>query len=418
MQSDKNATTKKPAGRAVTPEKGAKVGVAQKILQQVFSISTATILGAIFLALILGAVIVAVFDPDVQEAASYFFARPSDTFAAMGTSFSEFFVSLFRGAILDTSASGVAVFQPLLESLTSSVPLMLAGLAIAVSFRAGLFNIGVQGQLIMGALLATIVGTHLTLPYGLHLLVAILAAIVGGFIWGAVPGLLKATMGANEVIVTIMMNSISGFLVAFMLAKPFMYGNGNAGKSSYVAGTAAYPLLTGSFSRLNLSIVVGILAAVFVWWLLERSTFGFELRAVGLNPHAAKTAGMSVSRVLFLTLAISGALAGLAGTAPTLGTERFLTSSTAGSLGFDSITVALLGKSTPLGTCLAALLFGALAAGSATMQASADIPVDIVQVTQAIIVLLIAASEAFRYYRQKRLVAKKTAAKTSKGEAK
>ncbi|MDO5721472.1 MAG: ABC transporter permease [Actinomycetaceae bacterium] len=383
---------------------------AQRIRKQLLGINTGVIVGAIMVSLIIGALIVVAFDQDVQATASYLFARPSDFFSEAGSTFQSFFSSLVRGAIFDYRASTTAgAVKPIFETLTRSVPLILAGLAIAVAFRAGLFNIGVQGQFIIGSLCGAIAGFHLSLPYGLHLLVAMLCAIVGGALWGGIPGLLKARAGANEVIVTIMLNSVAALLLSYMLTTKFMIGDGTSGKSMYVLETAQYPRPFTNY-RLDISIIIAILAAIFVWWLLERSTFGFELRAAGANPDAARTAGISVPRVIFLTLVISGALAGLAGTAPILGTERFLTGGSAGSYGFDAITVALLGKSTPLGTVLAGLLFGALAAGGATMQSSAGIPVDIVQITQAIIVLLIAASEAVRYFRQKRKVAARTSA--------
>lgn len=406
-----------PEKNTETPE---QPPLGNRILQRIFSINSGIILGAIAAALIIGALIVVLFDQDVQRTAGYLFARPSDFFAEAGATFQSFFSSLFRGSIYNYEANTFAAgIKPLFETLTRSVPLIIAGLAIAVSFRAGLFNIGVQGQLIMGALVGTLAGIHLHLPIVLHLIVAMLFAIIGGALWGGIPGLLKAKAGANEVIVTIMLNSIALLFLGWTLKKEFMKGDGTAGKSMYVQDTAAYPHLLGNNYRLDLSFIIAILAAFFVWWLLERSTFGFELRAAGANPNAARTAGISVPRVIFLTLVISGALAGLAGTAPVLGTERFLTTGTAGSYGFDAITVALLGKSRPLGTVLAGILFGALAAGGSTMQAAAGIPVDIVQVTQAVIVLLIAASEAVLYYREKRKTAERASAdKVQKEESK
>ncbi|KGF02797.1 ABC transporter permease [Actinomyces sp. S4-C9] len=414
--SEQEREVEKPAGKKAESD---KVPFGSRLTQRLFSINTAVILGAIAVALVLGALIVVIFNEDVQTAAGYLFAQPSDFFQAAGSTFQSFFSSLFRGSIYNYQADSFAVgIKPLLETLTRSVPLIIAGLAIAVSFRAGLFNIGVQGQLIMGAFVGTVVGMHLHLPIVLHLIVAVVCAVLGGALWGAIPGFLKAKVGANEVIVTIMLNSIALLFLSWTLSQEFMKGDGSAGKSMYVADTATYPSLLGSSYRLDLSFIIAILAAVFVWWLLERSTFGFELRAAGANPNAARTAGISVPRVIFLTLVISGGLAGLAGTAPVLGTEKFLTSATAGSYGFDAITVALLGKSTPLGTVLAGILFGALAAGGSTMQAAAGIPVDIVQVTQAIIVLLIAASEAVQYYRNKRKVAARASVGAKKEAAK
>lgn len=375
-----------------------------KFLKRFFSPSTTTIAWAIILALVIGALITALFDPRVQTTMTYLFARPSDFFAAFGTSFGGFFTSLIRGALFDWTQPTIGqALRPLTETMTRSVPLIIAGLAIAVSFTAGMFNIGVQGQLLIGALLGGFFGFYFELPAGLHLIVAVLGALVGGAIWGFIPGFLRARLHANEVIVTIMLNSVALFLVQYLLSLKVFYGEGGIpSKSQSVAATATYPLLLGSGFRLHLGFIVALAAAFFVWWLLKRSTFGFELRAAGANPHAAQTAGINVPRTLMLTLVLSGALAGLAGTAPALGTEKFVTSSVAGSYGFDAITVALLGKSTPIGVVLAGLLFGGLAAGGAIMQASsAQIPIDIIQITQAVIVLLIAASEAIRIRREK-----------------
>ena len=389
----------------------------QKIIKRFFSPSVGTIALSIFLALILGALIVAIFDSDVQRTAGYLFAKPGDFLAEFWSAFSGFFTSLFRGAIFDYTQSNAALaIRPLTETLTRAVPLIIAGLAIAVAFTGGLFNIGVQGQLILGATFAAWVALQVPVPGMLRLLLAVIAAIIGGALWGFIPGILKAKLGANEVIVTIMLNSIAVFLIQWLLKKKTFIGNGGTpGKSSRIGRDVVYPQLFGPQFRIHWGFVIALLAAVGVWWLLSRSTFGFALRAAGANPEAAKTAGINVPRVLLMTMIISGALAGLAGTAPVIGTDRVLTNGVAGSLGFDAITVALLGKSSPLGVVLAGTLFGALNAGSSLMQSSAGIPVDIVQITQAIIVLLIAASEAVRYRKETKKVAAVTATATTEG---
>ncbi|WP_099331548.1 ABC transporter permease [Actinomyces minihominis] len=369
----------------------------KRFVKGVLSPGAGTIALAILLALLIGALIVVIFDPAVQHAAGYLFAAPGDFFSAVWEAFSGFFTALVRGSIFDWRQSSFqAAIRPLTESIVRATPLIIAGLAVAVSFTAGLFNIGVQGQLIMGALLGGYIGFAWNLPVGIHLLVAILGAILGGAIWGFIPGILKARLGANEVIVTIMLNSVAALFLAAMLQTTTFYGEGYPGKSMKIFDTALYPGLLGGGFRLNASLIAAILASIFVWWLMDRSTFGFEIRAAGANPDAAKTAGINVPLVIMLTLTISGALAGLAATAPVLGTERAITGGVAGSIGFDAITVALLGRSRPVGVFFAGLLFGALAAGGALMQSSAGIPVDIVIITQAIIVLTIAASEAIR----------------------
>lgn len=374
-----------------------------KILRTLFSPSTATVFFAIISALVIGALIVVFFDPKVQATMGYLFARPADFFAEAWRAFSGFFTSLVRGSIFDWNQDSLAgAFRPLTETFVRATPLIIAGLAIAVSFTAGLFNIGVQGQLIFGAIFGGFIGFFWDLPPVIHVLVAVIGAIAGGALWGFIPGILKAKLGANEVIVTIMLNSIAAYFLAALLNTYTFHGDGFAGKSRIMGPNAQLPLILGSSYRMHLGVIIAILACVLVWWLLERSTFGFELRAAGANPEAAKTAGINVNRTLMLTLVISGALAGLAATGPTLGTEKALTAGIAGSIGFDAITVALLGKSKPIGVFFAGLLFGALNAGGALMQASASIPVDIVQITQAIVVLMIAGSEAVRYMRQKR----------------
>lgn len=389
-----------------------------KLLGTFFNPSTGTTAFAIVVALLLGALIVVSFDEDTQTAAGYFFAQPSDFFASAGEAFARFFTALIRGSIFDWQQTDPAqAFRPLTESLVRATPLILAGLAVAVSFRAGLFNIGVQGQLIFGAILCGYLGFAFELPVGLHVVLTVLGAIIGGAIGGFIPGILKAKLDANEVIVTIMMNSVASLLLSALLSTVAFHGEGGyAGKSSSLLATAVYPLLLGSRFRLHFGFIVAILACVLVWWLIDRSKLGFEIRAAGANPQAARTAGINVTRTLLLTLVISGALAGLAATAPVLGTEKSLSVGLAGSIGFDAITVALLGKSKPLGVFFAGLLFGALNAGGALMQSSAGIPVDIVQITQAIIVLMIAGSEAIRYMRKRRRETETAAKNTQKGE--
>ncbi len=367
------------------------------VLRDIMASSGMMITLAVLLALVIGALLVTIFDPVFRYTMTYFFARPSDAFTAAWMSASGYFTSLFRGAIFDYQAVTFArAIRPLTETLTNSIPLIITGLAVGLGFRGGLFNIGAQGQFIVGAIAAGYVGFAWQLPAGLHLVVAIIAAIVAGSLWGAIVGVMKAQVNANEVIVTIMLNSIALYLLNFLLKTPAFIGGGFAGKSIDVAPGATYPPLIDPMFRLHWGLLVAVLATVVMWWVLERSTFGFELKAVGANPEAARAAGMSVKKVIIITMILSGALAGLAATAPTLGTEQFLTTGIAANYGFDAITVALLGRSRPLGTFLAGILFGALNAGGSLMQAASGIPIDIVQVAQAVIVLLIAAPPLVR----------------------
>lgn len=368
------------------------------VLRDIMSSGGVVIAAAVVVSLLIGALLVAAFNPAVTSAAGYFFARPGDLFTAIGHAVGDYFTALFRGALYDYEARSFArAIRPLTETLTGSVPLIFAGLAVGVAFRGGLFNIGVQGQLIMGAIAAGFVGFTWHLPPVLHLLVAILTAMMAGSLWALVVGVLKAKVNSNEVILTIMLNSIAALLLRYALKTGAFVGSGFPGRSLTVDAGSSYPLLLGAQFRLHWGFVLALAMAVAVWWLMERSTLGFQIKAVGTNPSAARTAGISVAATIVAAMAISGALAGMAATAPALGTEKFLTNGVAANYGFDALTVALLGGSRSRGIVAAGILFGAMNAGGSLMQAAAHIPVDIVQVSQAIIVLLIAAPPLVRW---------------------
>ncbi len=365
--------------------------------------STLVVLLAVAGALIVSSILVILVDEDVAEAAGHFFSAPGDWFAAAGKVVGATFNAIFEGAIFRPSGSTFAEqIKPLTQTLTMATPLIFAGLGLGIGFRAGLFNIGAQGQIIIGAMLGGYIGFAWHLPVGLHLLLALLGCIIGGALWGFIPGLLKARTGAHEVITTIMLNYVALNLVRFALSKDaFQIPGTDNPKSPQIDPSAQYPALfnwlPGANFRLHLGFVLALLAAWGVWWLMERSTWGFQFRAVGANPNAAKTAGMSVSRAYILVMMIAGALAGLAGSAQILGTERALTEGVAASFGFDAITVALLGRSRPVGTVLAAVLFGALRAAGPNLQVNAGLPSDIVLIIQALIVLFIAAPPLVRF---------------------
>jgi len=321
-----------------------------------------------------------------------------------GASVTEAYWRLFRGAIFNPDANGLEnQLVPLTNTLRFSTPLILAGLGLMLGFRAGLFNIGGQGQVIIGAIVAGWVGFTLDLPAGIHLIVAILAAVVAAGIYGGLAGLLKATTGANEVIVTIMLNSIAGSLLIYVLTKEAFLPPGSRNpKSRYIDGTAELPDILPAPFNLHAGFLIAIVATFFVWWILERSTFGFQLRAVGANPNASLTSGMSIGRIITLTMFSSACLTGLAGATEVLGSHKHFDASVAGSIGFDAITVALLGRNKPLGTFFAGLLFGAFRAGSSLMQgaqtdAGGNLPVDIILILQSVIVLLVAAPPFIRW---------------------
>ncbi|GAA4627702.1 ABC transporter permease [Cellulomonas oligotrophica] len=366
------------------------------VLQDMLSSTWLMTFAALVLALLFGGVLIAFADPDVQAAATYFFARPLDTLGAIWTSVSSAYVALFQGAVFDWDASSPArAIRPLTETLTISAPLILAGLGVGVGFRAGLFNIGGQGQITLGAVLAAWIGFSWNLPIGLHLVLALVGGAVGGAVWAAIAGVLKARTGAHEVIVTIMLNYIAVYATLYLITTS-VFASPTPQVAKPVADTAMLPNLLGEPFRLHLGFVLALAAAAGVWWLMERSTLGFRFRAVGSNPHAARTAGISVATTTVLVMVVSGALTGLAGATQLLGTERNLTAAIAGSIGFDAITVALLGRSKPLGTVLAGILFGAFAAGGRLMQTRTGTPIDIVLVLQSLIVLFIAAPPLVR----------------------
>ena len=297
---------------------------------------------------------------------------------------------------MDGFAAGI---KPLTETLTFATPLIMAGLGVALSFRVGLFNIGGRGQMLVAAAAAGYVGFAWPLPYGIHMIVAIAAGLLAGGIWGGIVGLLKARTGAHEVIVTIMLNYVAFYLISWMLRTPGLLqapGQTNP-KSAAMLPTAVFPDLLGPGYNLHLGFIFAIIATALVWFLINRSSLGFKFRAVGENPNAAKVAGINVPAVYIWAMGLSGALVGLAGITQVLGTVT--TGFSAGidaGIGFDAITVALLGRSRPVGVFLAGLLFGALKAGGFSMQAAQGIPIDIILVVQSLIVLFIAAPPLVR----------------------
>jgi simple sugar transport system permease protein len=356
---------------------------------------------ALVVALVLGAVLIAIADPATRAAAKYFTAAPADTFTAGWHAIVSSYQALFEGAIFNpkTASNGTlaGIFGPLSETLNNATPLILAGLSVGLAFRAGLFNIGAQGQIIMGATLAGWIGFAWHLPVVIHLLVAVLGGIVGGALWGGLAGWLKARTGAHEVITTIMLNYVAlNFLGYLLSVRGFQRPPYGQAISNVVDSNARYPGLLGSTLRVNVGLFVALAAALFVWWLLGRSTVGFELRAVGANQFAARTAGMSVSRAYITVMLLAGALAGLAGAAQILGTNPAITGDIDAGIGFNAITVALLGRAKPGGIVWAGVLFGALTAGGVQMQSSTGTPIDLVTVLQALIVLFIAAPALIR----------------------
>ena len=289
--------------------------------------------------------------------------------------------------------------QSLAETLVWATPYILGGLAVAVAFKAGLFNIGVEGQIGAGALAAVYAGYAVQgVPFPLHLLLAVLAGCLGGALWGAIPGLLKARTGAHEVIVTIMLNYVAIQLTSFLLSGPMKDPNPlvAVAQTPKILASARLPAIVEGY-RLHWGFVVAVLVALGTWWLLYKTTFGFEIRTVGANPHAARYAGVRVGRTIVATMALSGALAGLAGTFEVVGLNYYHTPGFSVGYGFDSIAVALLGRGSPVGVLPAALLFGALGAGASRMQFLSQIPIDVIRIIQALVLIFVAAPALIRW---------------------
>jgi len=284
------------------------------------------------------------------------------------------------------------------ETIRQMTPYILAGLAVAFAFRTGLFNIGVEGQLIMGWLAAVWVGVSFELPKAIHLPLAILAAALAGAIWGFIPGYLKARLKVHEVIVTIMMNYIA-LHVSNAVIRSVLSDKGFKSEKVHETASLRSEFLQSitDYSTLHYGIIIALIGAIVMWFLLEKTTKGYELRAVGFNQHASQYAGMNVSRNVVLAMVISGAFAGVAGAMEGLGTfENISVKGGFTGVGFDGIAVALLGGNTALGVVLSSLLFGALKVGALEMPSSAGVPTELVDIIIALIIFFVASSYLIR----------------------
>jgi len=312
---------------------------------------------AVFLAVFVGSVMIAATDEGVRETLGYVTARPSDFFSAVWEAISGAYSAMFRGAIFNYNLTEPAQqWRPLTETLKFAGPLILGGLGVGIAFRAALFNIGGRGQMLIAGGAAGLVGSQVSLPAGIHLVVAILVGMAAGALWGGIAGLLKARTGAHEVIVTIMLNYVAFYLLFYALAEDFLFKTpaSNNPKSLPMKETAILPKVLGDKFNLHLGFVLALIAVGVVWWLLSRSTLGYRIRAVGENPHAARASGINVGRTYTTVMLIAGSLLGLAGVNQVLGTvSSGVSLDLDASIGFDAITVALLGRSRPLGSCSA-----------------------------------------------------------------
>ncbi len=328
---------------------------------------------AIALALVVGAVVMIASSPLVAGEVNW--TLPLTAYSA-----------LVSGSMLS--------FNGIINTLVQATPLILAGLAVGIGFKAGLFNIGAQGQFLIGALAAAAVGISAEgLPPVAAILLSLAAGMAAGLAYGFIPGFLKAYTGAHEVVTTIMLNYVAIQVVAYIVSGP-LRGEGVGFARTETITTAALPAIAG---RGHIGILFAAVAVPIIAWLVFRSTIGFEIRTTGANPDAARYAGMRPRGVLILTMALAGLLAGLAGSIEVLGQIGHLPASYATTVGFDAIAVALLGRSHPVGILFAGLLFGAMRAGAGLMQIQAGIPVQMVNVLQAVILFFLAADVIVRW---------------------
>ncbi|MBM4407348.1 MAG: ABC transporter permease [Chloroflexi bacterium] len=333
--------------------------------------------GAILLALVVGAVVLLISSPLVTG--RFDPLLPLATYAA-----------LVQGSL--------GSFNGIVDTIVNATPLILVGLAVGLCFRAGLFNIGGQGQFYMGALAAAAVGAGLAgSPPIVAVPLAVLAAAVAGAIYGFIPGVLKAFAGAHEVVTTIMLNYIAGFIISWAVQGPLRAQGASFARSPDV-GNAMIPVVLnqGTGHEGHLGIILPVIAIVVIWRLLFRTTIGFEIRTVGANPDAARYAGMRPRLLTIFALTVGGMMAGLAGATEILGVTGYMAATYSTNIGFEAITVALLGRANPVGILFAGLLLGAMRAGSGLMQIEAGVPVQMVDLLQGVILLFLAADVIVR----------------------
>lgn len=366
---------------------------------------------AVFTALVIGAIIIAASSPDVIAAWGQVLQNPLGALSTTWVTIRDAYIALFEGSFGSPARISRAIgtftqtgesrelldaFRPFSESLVISAPYIFAGLAVALSFRGGLFNIGAEGQLFVGGLASVYVGYSISgLPRCVHLPLALLAGTLAGAIWGAIPGFLKARTGAHEVINTIMMNYIAFRLTDHLLQGP-MARPDRLPITPEIRPSAYLPALLPRPVRLHAGFFLALAVAALVYWFLWKTTRGFEIRMTGANPRASRYAGVRVTSTMVLTMALSGALAGLAGTNQILGLNHRMVRAFSTGYGFDSIALALLGSSHPLGVVLSSLLFGFLRGGAARMQSVAGVPVELIRIIQGMVIVFVAAPAIIR----------------------
>ncbi|MDW8402599.1 ABC transporter permease [Chloroflexus sp.] len=328
---------------------------------------------AVFSALVVGAFIIGITGADWQAA----------------------YIGLWEGAFGSPRA--------IADTVVRSTPFIICGLAVALAFKAGLFNIGAEGQLYAGAVAAVVIGTTLQMPAIFHIPATLIAGALGGAAWAAIAGFLKARTGAHEVINTIMLNYIALRMTDWLIRSktPYILGDPadtTGARSRLIAETARLPgIQVGSSTILHLGIPLAIVLVFVIAWLLYRTTLGFEMRTAGTNPNAARYAGISVPRTIVLAMAFAGGLAGVAGAIEVAGVRGALSADFFSGLGFDAIAVALLARANPVGIIFSGLLWGGLLTGARLMQVRASLSIDVIKIVQALIIMFVAADQIVRF---------------------
>lgn len=370
-----------------------------RVIQEILVGSPLRTLLSVLAGFMVGAIFMVASNGDFYTSLSYFFARPFETVKIVVDTVVAGYGGLFRGSIFNSSAAEiVGQFRPLTETLRFAAPLIAAGLGVSLAFRAGLFNIGGTGQIVFGMIAAVVISTRFEGSTVLHMVIAVVVAVIAAALWGGLVGVLKARTGAHEVILTIMFNYIAIGLFSFLLRTEGLLREEKGGgtpKSDSPAATALFPKVFGGAMELHWGFVLAILAAVAYWWIMEKSTIGYRLRMVGFNPEAAESSGISVKRMTVVTMLLSAAFMGLVGANQVLGNQGGISPDAHSEIGFDAITVALLGGASAPGVVVAGLLFGAFKAGSPAMQV-AGVSADVLTIVQASIVLFIAAPPLIR----------------------
>jgi general nucleoside transport system permease protein len=346
--------------------------------------------GAVLLALVVGAIVMVLTSPIITGSLDPWL-------------WAEAYLALLQGAtgiaiIFDPFAVEFRSLNGVIDSLVRATPYILGGLAVGLGFKAGLFNIGAQGQFLMGALGAVTAGIVLAdAPTVIAVPLALLVGMLAGAAYGFIPGWLKAFTGAHEVVVTIMLNFVAIQIISWAVSGPLRAAGATFARTPDV-GEARLWVLTGTSGHLlHSGVILAFVAVPIVWWVLYRSTIGFEIRTVGANPDAARYAGMRPRMLIVLTMTVSGLLAGLAGSIEILGVQHYLPAAYATTVGFDAITVALLGRANPWGIMFGGLLLGSLRAGAPLMQILAGVPVQMIDILQGVILFFLAADLIVRW---------------------